>query len=129
MISGRPQDADLRRIIDVNLRAVALPEGGLAISAWLLLAGSAMCLQLLVARIGERQQMRAAMVYALDNPIEAGEEADPTVGLEDTKLLRKTAARIASASMSSKGRISPASLSKASVPPAVSRCGISAGRR
>jgi putative ABC transport system permease protein len=35
MISGRPRDADLRRIIDVNLRSVALPENGLAISAWL----------------------------------------------------------------------------------------------
>jgi putative ABC transport system permease protein len=35
MISGRPRDADLRRIIDVNLSSVALPENGLAISAWL----------------------------------------------------------------------------------------------
>jgi putative ABC transport system permease protein len=35
MISGRPRDADLRRIIDVNLGSVALPENGLAISAWL----------------------------------------------------------------------------------------------
>jgi putative ABC transport system permease protein len=35
LISGRPHDADLRRIIDVNLHAVALPESGLAISAWL----------------------------------------------------------------------------------------------
>lgn len=35
MISGRPRDADLRRIIDVKLQAVALPENGLAISAWL----------------------------------------------------------------------------------------------
>jgi putative ABC transport system permease protein len=35
VISGRPQGADLRRIIDVNLRAVTLPKGGLAISAWL----------------------------------------------------------------------------------------------
>lgn len=35
VISGRPRDADLRRIIDVNLRAVTLPESGLAISAWL----------------------------------------------------------------------------------------------
>jgi len=35
LISGRPRDADLRRIIDVNLRAVELPESGLAISAWL----------------------------------------------------------------------------------------------
>jgi putative ABC transport system permease protein len=35
IISGRPRDADLRRIIDVNLRSVALPENGLAISAWL----------------------------------------------------------------------------------------------
>src|SRR5215510_15136239 len=31
-ISGRPRDADLRRIIDVDLRPVALPESGLAIS-------------------------------------------------------------------------------------------------
>ena len=35
VISGRPRDSDLRRIIDVDLRPVALPEGGLAISAWL----------------------------------------------------------------------------------------------
>ena len=35
MISGRPRDADLRRIIDANLSSVALPENGLAISAWL----------------------------------------------------------------------------------------------
>lgn len=35
IISGRPRDADLRRIIDVDLQAVALPENGLAISAWL----------------------------------------------------------------------------------------------
>ena len=34
-ISGRPSDADLRRIIDVDLRPVVLPESGLAISAWL----------------------------------------------------------------------------------------------
>jgi putative ABC transport system permease protein len=34
-ISGRPRDADLRRVIDVDLHAVALPENGLAISAWL----------------------------------------------------------------------------------------------
>jgi putative ABC transport system permease protein len=31
-ISGRPRDADLSRIIDVNLHPVALPESGLAIS-------------------------------------------------------------------------------------------------
>jgi putative ABC transport system permease protein len=35
LISGRPRDADLRRIIGVDLRSVALPENGLAISAWL----------------------------------------------------------------------------------------------
>jgi putative ABC transport system permease protein len=35
LISGRPRAADLRRIIDVDLRPVALPENGLAISAWL----------------------------------------------------------------------------------------------
>lgn len=34
-ISGRPADADLRRIIDVDLRPVALPETGLAISGML----------------------------------------------------------------------------------------------
>jgi putative ABC transport system permease protein len=34
-ISGRRRGADLRRIIDVDLHAVALPENGLAISAWL----------------------------------------------------------------------------------------------
>ena len=32
MISGRPRDADLSRIIDVNLHPVVLPESGLAIS-------------------------------------------------------------------------------------------------
>src|SRR5215470_9150981 len=35
VISGRLRDADLRRIIDVDLRSVALPENGIAISAWL----------------------------------------------------------------------------------------------
>jgi putative ABC transport system permease protein len=35
MISGRPPDADLSRIIDENLRPVVLPESGLAISAML----------------------------------------------------------------------------------------------
>jgi putative ABC transport system permease protein len=35
MISGRLLGADLRRIIDINLRSVALPKEGLAISAWL----------------------------------------------------------------------------------------------
>jgi putative ABC transport system permease protein len=35
MISGRPPDADLRRIIDVNLRPLVLPSTGLAISSWL----------------------------------------------------------------------------------------------
>jgi putative ABC transport system permease protein len=34
-ISGRPADADLRRIIDVDLRPVILPESGLAISGML----------------------------------------------------------------------------------------------
>ena len=32
MISGRPRDADLSRIIDINLRPVVMPESGLAIS-------------------------------------------------------------------------------------------------
>jgi putative ABC transport system permease protein len=45
IISGRPRDADLRRVIDVNLRSVALPENGLAISAWLA--------QILDVRIGD----------------------------------------------------------------------------
>jgi putative ABC transport system permease protein len=35
LISGRPRAADLRRIIDIDLRSVSLPENGLAISAWL----------------------------------------------------------------------------------------------
>jgi putative ABC transport system permease protein len=35
IISGRPRDADLSRIIDINLRPVVLPESGLAISSWL----------------------------------------------------------------------------------------------
>jgi putative ABC transport system permease protein len=35
MISGRPRNADLRRIIDVDLHPVVLPESGLAISSWL----------------------------------------------------------------------------------------------
>jgi putative ABC transport system permease protein len=35
IISGRPADADLRRIIDVDLRPVVLPPAGLAISGWL----------------------------------------------------------------------------------------------
>jgi len=64
----------------------------LAGAAGLLLAGSAMSLQLLVGRIGERQEMRAAMVFSLDHPHEDdGDEMDPTIGLEDTKLLRRTA--------------------------------------
>jgi putative ABC transport system permease protein len=35
MLNARPADADLSRIIDINLRPVVLPEGGLAISRWL----------------------------------------------------------------------------------------------
>ena len=35
VISGRPRNADLSRVIDVELRPVTLPEGGLAISNWL----------------------------------------------------------------------------------------------
>ena len=35
MISGRPRDADLSRVIDIDLRPVVLPESGLAISGWL----------------------------------------------------------------------------------------------
>ncbi|HET7680196.1 MAG TPA: FtsX-like permease family protein [Xanthobacteraceae bacterium] len=35
LLSGRPREADLRRLIDVDLRPVSLPENGLAISAWL----------------------------------------------------------------------------------------------
>ena len=35
VITGRPRDADLHRIIDANLHAVTLPVNGLAISAWL----------------------------------------------------------------------------------------------
>jgi putative ABC transport system permease protein len=35
MLSGRPRNADLRRVIDVNFRPVVLPDEGLAISAWL----------------------------------------------------------------------------------------------
>jgi putative ABC transport system permease protein len=35
MISGRPPDADLRRVIDVDLQPVVLPSTGLAISEWL----------------------------------------------------------------------------------------------
>lgn len=35
MISGRPRDADLRRVIDVDMHPVVLPESGLAISGWL----------------------------------------------------------------------------------------------
>jgi putative ABC transport system permease protein len=35
IISGRPRDADLNRIIDVDLRPVVLPETGLAISGML----------------------------------------------------------------------------------------------
>ncbi len=67
----------------------------LAGAAGLLLAGSAMCLQLLVSRIGERQEMRAAVVFSLldlDLDDETADDADdPTAGLEDTKLLRRTA--------------------------------------
>ena len=35
MISGRPRDADLNRVIDVDLRPVVLPDVGLAISGLL----------------------------------------------------------------------------------------------
>jgi putative ABC transport system permease protein len=45
MISGRPRDADLSRIIDVDLRPVVLPEGGLAISD--------MLAQILGVRLGD----------------------------------------------------------------------------
>ena len=45
MISGRPRDADLSRIIDVDLRPVVLPESGLAISD--------MLAQILGVRVGD----------------------------------------------------------------------------
>ncbi|MCC2654122.1 MAG: hypothetical protein K0Q60_4288, partial [Microvirga sp.] len=35
VITGRVPDADLSRVIDVDLRPVSIPENGLAISAWL----------------------------------------------------------------------------------------------
>jgi putative ABC transport system permease protein len=35
MLNARPAEADLSRVIDVDLRPVVLPEGGLAISSWL----------------------------------------------------------------------------------------------
>jgi putative ABC transport system permease protein len=35
MLNARPADAELIRIIDVDLRSVVLPEGGLAVSQWL----------------------------------------------------------------------------------------------
>jgi putative ABC transport system permease protein len=35
MLNARPVNADLSRIIDIDLRPVVLPEGGLAISRWL----------------------------------------------------------------------------------------------
>jgi putative ABC transport system permease protein len=45
VISGRPRDPDLNRIIDIDLNPVALPENGLAISSWLA--------QILGARVGD----------------------------------------------------------------------------
>ncbi len=45
IISGRPRDADLSRIIDADLRPVVLPESGLAISA--------MLAQILGVRVGD----------------------------------------------------------------------------
>ncbi len=45
IISGRPRDADLNRIIDVDLRPVVLPETGLAISS--------MLAQILDVKVGE----------------------------------------------------------------------------
>lgn len=45
IISGRPRDADLNRIIDINLKPVVLPETGLAISS--------MLAQILGARVGD----------------------------------------------------------------------------
>jgi putative ABC transport system permease protein len=35
MINGRPRDADLSRVIDIDLHPVVLPETGLAVSSWL----------------------------------------------------------------------------------------------
>jgi putative ABC transport system permease protein len=35
MLSGRPGDADLSRVIDIGLHPVVLPDGGLAVSSWL----------------------------------------------------------------------------------------------
>src|SRR5829696_1386585 len=35
VITGRVPDADLSRVIDIDLRPVSIPENGLAISAWL----------------------------------------------------------------------------------------------
>jgi putative ABC transport system permease protein len=55
LISGRPLDADLKRIIDVDLRPVVLPEDGLAISQ--------MLAQVLGARVGDSVE-----VDLLDGP-------------------------------------------------------------
>ena len=49
MISGRPRDADLSRIIDTDLRPVTLPESGLAISNWLA--------QILGVRVGDTVEL------------------------------------------------------------------------
>jgi putative ABC transport system permease protein len=45
IISGRPRDADLNRVIDINLKPVELPENGLAISS--------MLAQILGVRVGD----------------------------------------------------------------------------
>jgi putative ABC transport system permease protein len=45
LLSGRPRDADLNRIVDTNLRAIVLPESGLAISDFLA--------KILGARVGD----------------------------------------------------------------------------
>lgn len=49
IISGRPRGADLRRIIDSDLRAITLPEDGLAVSAWLA--------RILGVRVGDRVEI------------------------------------------------------------------------
>jgi putative ABC transport system permease protein len=49
LISGRPLDADLKRIIDVDLRPVVLPEDGLAISQ--------MLAQVLGAHVGDSVEL------------------------------------------------------------------------
>jgi hypothetical protein len=65
MLNAHPADADLSRIIDINLRPVVLPAGGLAISRYALASGVVMTAAELSAFAVRRRVARLDLVSVL----------------------------------------------------------------